>query len=121
MVKKPNLTLVNIVDTGIKPPAALGKAGAALWRSIQSEFRVDDAPGRETLSQICAAADTVAQCDEEIARDGPMIRTKAGLKEHPLLKGKLATRSFIVRSLHRLGFDVEPTRGSVGRPPGMRG
>jgi hypothetical protein len=29
----------------------------------------------------------------------------------------LAARSFIVRSLHRLGLDIEPTRNSVGRPP----
>lgn len=70
------------------------------------------------LQQICGAADTVAECDKIIAQDGKTIRFKGGLKEHPLLKVQLAARSFIVRSLHRLGLDVEPTRDVVGRPSG---
>jgi hypothetical protein len=41
--------------------------------------------------------------------------TKAGPKDHPLIKYELAARSFIVRSLHRFGLDVEPVR-AVGRP-----
>ena len=39
-------------------------------------------------------------------------------REHPLLKHQLATRSFIVRSLHRLGLDIEPARHEIGRPAG---
>jgi hypothetical protein len=118
MPKKPTLTLIGPSSNSIAPPASLGRAGADLWQSIQSEYRVDDAPGRQMLLQICGAADTISECDEIIARDGATIRTKAGLKEHPLLKIQLAARSFIVRALHRLGFDVEPPRSSVGRPPG---
>ena len=53
-----------------------------------------------------------------IARDGPTIRTKAGLKDHPLLRHELAAQSFIVRSLHRLGLDIEPARHEIGRPAG---
>ena len=43
------------------------------------------------LHQICAAADRVAECTATIARDGSVIRTKAGLKDHPLLRHELAS------------------------------
>ena len=70
------------------------------------------------LLRICEAADSLASYDEQIERDGPTIRTASGLREHPLLKHQLATRSFIVRSLHRLGLDVIPARHDIGRPAG---
>lgn len=70
------------------------------------------------LAQICAAADRVAEYGSTIARDGPTIRTKTGLKDHPLLRHELAAQSFIVRSLHRLGLDIEPARHEIGRPAG---
>ncbi len=85
------------------PPTDLGEAGRDLWQSIMSEFRVDDAPGRATLFQICAAADIADEAHER-----------------GLLKDELAARAFITRGLHRLNFDVEPTRGGPGRPPGPR-
>lgn len=100
------------------PPPGLAEAGAKLWQSIQEEYRIDDAGGRAMLGEICRAADRAAECAELIARDGATIRTKAGLKEHPLLKIELSSRSFVVRSLHRLGLDIEPTRDTAGRPPG---
>jgi hypothetical protein len=36
----------------------------------------------------------------------PMMMFKQDLKDHPLLRHELATRSFVVRSLHRLGLDI---------------
>ncbi|MDA9521478.1 hypothetical protein XI06_14235 [Bradyrhizobium sp. CCBAU 11434] len=88
-----------------------------LWQSLLADFVIDDAGGREMLTRICEAADSLAEYDAEIARDGTTIKTRNGLKDHPLLKHRLATQSFIVRSLHRLGLDIEPTRNTVGRPP----
>jgi hypothetical protein len=113
--KNPTLT---IVDQGFAPPPSLGKAGTKLWVDIKREYRVDDAGGNEMLLQICSAADRAAECAAVIAEDGPVIKTKQGMKDHPLLRHELAARSFVVRSLHRLGLDIEPTRGTVGRPPG---
>jgi hypothetical protein len=86
------------------PPSNLGESGAALWRSIQSDFKVDDALGWNTLLQICHAAD-IAEAAH--ARG--------------LLKDELQARAFITRGLHRLNFDVEPTRDRVGRPSGPKG
>ena len=39
----------------------------------------------------------------------------------PLLKHELAARAFVVRTLARLGLDLEPVRAGPGRPPGARG
>jgi hypothetical protein len=40
-----------------------------------------------------------------------------GARGNPLLREELGVRSFIVRSLQRLGLDVEPAK-PVGRQPG---
>jgi hypothetical protein len=98
---QPTLQVVVPIPTDpTSPPPNLGEAGQNLWRSIQTDFRVDDAPGWNTLLQICHA--DIA--DEAHARG--------------LLKDELAARAFITRGLHRLNFDVEPSRDRVGRPPG---
>jgi hypothetical protein len=54
---------------------------------------------------------------DQIDRDGEVIRTKQGLRDHPGLKHELANRSFVVRTLSRLGLDVEAIK-PVGRPAG---
>jgi hypothetical protein len=118
--KKPTLTIADPKsDTALSPPTTLGKTGAALWQTIMNEYRIADSGGCEMLVQICKAADRADECAEEIVNDGgPVIRTKHGLRDHPLLKHELAARSFVVRALHRLGLDIEPPRDRVGRPPG---
>ena len=44
-----------------------------------------------------------------------MIATRIGIRDHPALKHELANRSFVSKTLVRLGLNVEPVRG-VGRP-----
>jgi hypothetical protein len=85
------------------PPANLDQAGRNLWQSIQSEYRVDDAPGRAMLLQICACADIAEEAHER-----------------GLLKDELAARAFITRGLQKLNLDIEPGPGRVGRPPGPK-
>ena len=118
--KPPALTVIGSSSKPhpLAPPLGLGEAGAKLWHAIHADYVIDDAGGLAMLHQICAAADRVAEYALTIARDGPTIRTKAGLKDHPLLRHELAGQPFIVRSLHRLGLDIEPTRHAIGRPAG---
>jgi hypothetical protein len=122
--KKPKLTVVGVgSQPADKPPRPLGKHGAALWKAITSEFDFPDTPGREVLGHACAALDRAEQCASEIARDGPTLRTKTGVREHPACRVELANRSFVVRTLARLGLDYEAPK-SIGRPPrpiGWRG
>nr|WP_210328497.1 hypothetical protein [Mesorhizobium amorphae] len=56
----------------------------------------------------------------QIDADGAVLRVKGGgLKDHPALKHEIAARSLCIRTLARLGLDLEPLRSGPGRPPGM--
>jgi hypothetical protein len=102
------------------PPRPLGKDGMATWMRIQTEYGVTDSGGIELLFQACAACDRVQSLSEQIAQDGEVIRTKHGVRAHPALRDELANRSFICRTLHRLGLDVEAVK-PIGRPPKLYG
>jgi hypothetical protein len=115
MTDKPPLTLVHPLATGSQPPSSLGEPGRSLWGRIMAEYQIQDAGGLEMLFQACAAADRAARLAVLIDRDGEVVRTKAGPKQHPALKEELACRAFVVRTLQRLGLDVEPIR-APGRP-----
>jgi hypothetical protein len=115
--KTPLKIVPSTPPTGHQPPRALGEHGSNLWRSVHSEYAIEDAGGIELLAEACSALDRAEQCSTHIAADGVVIRSKAGLKEHPLLKHEIAARSFVVRTLSRLGLDVEAIK-PVGRPPG---
>ena len=106
-------------STAISPPRKLGVLGSSLWQSIQAEFRIDDAAGRELLAQACEEADRVARLAERIDADGEVIETKSGPKVHPALKEELVGRQFICRTLQALGLNLEAVR-PVGRPTAWR-
>ena len=97
----------------------------SLWLRIQAEYAISDVGGQELLIQACLAADRAEALAAVIDQDGERIVTKtAGLKDHPCLKHELAARSFIVRTLQRLGATDEPlkaighpTRGGLGWTP----
>jgi P27 family predicted phage terminase small subunit len=100
------------------PPRDLKPSGRALWTRIQREYGIKDSGGLELLAQACQAADRIEECGDKIAREGLTITSRSGMvKEHPLLKYEAINRAFVVRTLHRLGLDVEPVSGP-GRPPG---
>lgn len=120
--EKPPLTLVDPTSTEISPPRELGRHGMALWRSVQHAYRIDDVGGIELLAQACAAADRVEALAERISADGEVVNTRAGPKAHPALRDELQGRAFIVRTLERLGLNVEAIK-PIGRPSkiGWRG
>ena len=102
----------------IVPPRPLGPHGMALWDRVQREYRVADTGGAEILAQACSALDRAESLAEAIERDGPVILTRTGVpKTHPACKDELACRAFIVRSLERLGLNVEAVKPGPGRPP----
>jgi hypothetical protein len=118
MAKKPPLSLVTNSEpagTGLSPPATLGKAGKTLWRSIQGEFAIGDAGGLALLGLACEAMDRISSLKAMIARDGEVVVTRSGIRAHPALKEENHCRSFIVRTLSRLGVLDEPVK-SLGRP-----
>jgi hypothetical protein len=114
----PPLTVVNLASSLPQPPANLGPAGATLWRSIMYEYDISDAGGQALLEQAALACDRAERLRVEIDRDGEIIRGRAGVREHPGLRGELAARSFICRTLQRLGINLEAVRMAPGRPSG---
>ena len=114
---KPPLSIVANETTTISPPRPLGTHGRALWDRVQREYHIDDVGGVEILAQICAAEDRVEALREQINADGPLIRTRNGVKANPLLRDETALRAFIVRTVERLGLNVEAVK-PPGRPPG---
>jgi phage terminase small subunit len=116
MRKKPNLKVVGAsASDPDAPPVVLGKVGQTLWRKIMREYQIVDSGGLALLEQACSAMDDVATDAAIIRKDGRVIWTKGGAKEHPLLKHQLASRAFATRTLVRLGLDVQPIQAR-GRP-----
>jgi hypothetical protein len=67
------------------------------------------------LAQACAAEDRVEALAARIDADGEVLHTRNGPKAHLALRDELAGRAFIVRTLERLGLNVETVK-PVGRP-----
>ena len=116
----PKLTVIpaSSVEQPPRSPIKLGQIGQSLWDDIVASYEFSDRASYETLGQACAAADRAERCREQIDADGECIQVRGGgLRDHPLLKHEISARSFVVRTLARLGLDLEPVRG-MGRPPG---
>jgi hypothetical protein len=115
MPKKPSLKLVESAATDQRPPRKLGQHGTKLWKAVTSAYHIEDVGGIELLAQACAAADRAESLAARIDEDGETIKGKNGLRAHPCLKDELAARSFVVRTLSRLGITTESVK-PIGRP-----
>jgi hypothetical protein len=111
------ITLVDPTATVASPPRKLGRAGAALWQSVMGEYQIEDCGGIELLAQACAALDRVEALAERIDADGEIVHGRQGPRPHPCLRDELAGRSFVVRTLERLGLNLEAIK-PIGRPSG---
>ena len=79
--------------------------------------RNHDCGGAELLAQACQALDRAEGLAAAIARDGDVVRSRGGVfKTHPAVREELACRSFVVRTLERLGVTSESVK-RPGRPP----
>lgn len=116
MPKKPKLSVVRTTaPSGPSPPRKLGQHGLNLWNSVMSEYDISDCGGLELLAQACAAVDRAESLAECIAEDGEVLRTKSSVKTHPAVIVELQLRSFVVRTLQKLGVTTEAIQ-PVGRP-----
>lgn len=114
---KPPLTVVEPGVTAPQPPRKLGEHGMRLWRSVHAEYSIEDIGGIELLAQAAQALDRAEALAERINADGETIHSKTGLKSHPSIKDEIACRAFVVRTLQKLGLNIESIK-PVGRPGG---
>jgi hypothetical protein len=105
-MKKMKPKLHSSTKTRWHRPPLWAKPAPPYGQRSRASIDSDSAEGLEILLQICSAAEYAAIIDKQ----GPMINTKHGPREHPLVWHELAARSFVVRSLSKLS----PQR--VGRP-----
>jgi hypothetical protein len=118
---RPPFSIVSTKTTGGAPPRDLGQHGRKLWDEVQIAYGITDRGGIELLAQACAALDRAEGLAEAIASDGAIIYTRTGVpKTHPGCKDELNCRAFIVRTLERLGLNVEAVK-PVGRPSSKAG
>ena len=96
--------------TGPQPSRPLGEFGMRLWRRATSEYAIEDVAGVEMLTLACEATDRIQALSARIREDGETVRTPNGIKAHPLLKEELSARSFVVRTIARLGLNFEPLK-----------
>jgi hypothetical protein len=99
------------------PPRPLGQHGAALWRSIVTDYDISDAAGIELLCLACQALDRAEACRAIIDEHGEAVAVNGAIRANPLLRDELSNRAFVSKCLERLGVNQEPTKAS-GRPPG---
>jgi|SRR5215831_899760 len=119
---KPPFSIVSGETVGILPPRKLGPYGLALWNRIQGEYGFSDTGGIEILCQICQSVDRAEALAEAISKDGAVVYNRAGVpKSHPSIKDELSCRAFVVRSLERLGLNIEALKSGPGRPPSPSG
>jgi hypothetical protein len=113
--------MVPLETNGGSPPRDLGQHGRKLWDEVQAVYGISDRGGIELLAQACAALDRAEMLAEAIAKDGSVIYSRTGVpKSHPAVKDELACRAFVVRTLERLGLNVEAVK-PVGRPSNFSG
>jgi hypothetical protein len=113
------LTLVTPAPNAAAMPEGLDAdgEGSKLWGAIMAEYVIDDCASLEVLKQCCFAADMAARCRKQLDESGLILHGKAGARENPMIRHELNYRSFITRSLQRLGLLSEPLRPGPGRPP----
>jgi len=118
MRKRPILRVVPAGRKGANaPPRPLGHHGQSLFDRVLREYDVSDVAGRELLTLASQSLDRAEALREAIDRDGEfLMQRNGGMREHPGIKPELANRAFVVKTLGKLGLDLEPLRTGPGRP-----
>lgn len=72
-----------------RPPAGLGKAGAALWRAIVADVGTGwrlDSRDKQFLLSACVTADRIVALEKAIDRDGVTVKGSRGqIVPHPCI------------------------------------
>jgi P27 family predicted phage terminase small subunit len=90
-------------------PEHLEEQERDLFRSIVTEFRIDDAGSIELLITACEAHQRCRVCRETIDREGMTMKDRFGiLTSHPLLKAEASARGQYLAALRALNLEPPP-------------
>jgi P27 family predicted phage terminase small subunit len=101
-----------------KAPNHLSIEAKQIWKSILSEYSINDAAGLRILRVSLEAFDRAQAAREKIDQEGMTITEKLQTKPHPLLPIERDSRAAFLAGLKALNLDLEPLREGPGRPGG---
>ena len=97
----------NVIDLQT-PPRGLSSEAGGLWRSILSDYAIDDSAGLAILLQLCETLDRVRQCQQQIERDGLTVPGyNDQTRPHPLLKTETEYRRQLLSCYRALKLEPE--------------
>lgn len=107
------------------PPAGLGEAGAALWRTTLAEYELSG-PEQAVLALACQAADRAAEARAAIDASGGVVVTgRYGPRLNPGVAAEKDARAAVLVNLRALGVVNAPElstrdRSTPGPKPSVR-
>jgi len=106
-----------------KPPAELKRSGRALWRSVQTDYELEQHE-RGLLLEMCRTVDTLDRLSALVTAEGEMIHDRFGeLRVHPALVEARQLRIAYARlsaALRLPAGDQEGEDKASGRRPQRR-
>jgi hypothetical protein len=78
-------------------------------------YDISDVGGIEMLAVAASAIDRAERCRERINLDGEMIKTRTGMRSHPLIRDELQALALAMRTIDKLGINHELLK-PIGRP-----
>ena len=108
-------------QTTRRPPAHLGEAGSRWFRETVKQFDFTSEPEWELVAQAAQTLDRLADCREQLARDGLTVATgQGGRKPHPALNAERDNKVLFARLCRELRL-FEPVADDTGRAPRIGG
>ena len=108
--------------TTVDPPATLSEEAQAVWRSIASEYDIDDAGGIAVLNAACESFDRMRQAAAIVNAEGMVVADRFGQsKPHPATIIERDARAAYLSGIKQLRLDDESDEKGgkpVGRPMG---
>jgi phage terminase small subunit len=100
----------------ITVPNHLQTEGGDFWKSVLSDYELEEAHHLKILESACVCVDRIAQARRKIRKDGGFYKDRWGIpKEHPAQKTERENKILFARLIRELQLDIEPP--NENRPP----
>jgi hypothetical protein len=117
---QPPLTIVGATADIPQPSRPLGSHGRSLWDRVMAAYDISDVGGIEMLAVAASAIDRAERCRERINLDGEMIKTRTGMRSHPLIRDELQALALAMRTMASIMSCSNPSVGRERRSVGCR-
>jgi P27 family predicted phage terminase small subunit len=103
----------------LRAPLTLSPESRAWWRTLVSEYTIDDDAGLLILRTAMESLDRLRGAQAILRAEGICVKDRFGQpRQHPATMVERDAKTALLRSLKALNLDIQPP-GPVGRPPAM--